>query len=144
MFEKEINCPILNPALEVGTDTTKVEAWAFSLVKIAWDISWPIYADTEMPDLEWSIWDDEHAVFVFWVKYDSDWANEFVTVKSENLPKTSKFRTWDIPTLTDEYAILWFVLVINESWSDFVGWTSWLDDSWITTIFVNNFGFVWY
>jgi len=145
MFEKEINCPILDPAMTVDwVDTTKAKVWVFTLVKIRWDISWPIYADTAMPELEWTIWDDQHAVFVFGVKYDEDGNNEFIVKKSINKSKTSKFSVWEIPKLSPDYAILWTVLVINETGWDFIWWTTDLVASWVTTIFVDNFGFVGY
>jgi len=52
MLEMEINCPILDPVLHIKAgDKTVVETNAFSLVKIAGEISWPIYANTAMPAL---------------------------------------------------------------------------------------------
>ena len=50
--------------------------------------------------------------------------------------------TWEIKKLNNEYAILWFMLVINESWADFVWGTTELTATGITTVFVDYFGFV--
>lgn len=146
MFEKEINCPILDPALATSwVDATKVKVGAFCLVKINGEISRPIYADTDLTDLDGTVWDDEHAIFVFGVKYNATTGlNEFTVEKSENKAKTEKFNVSEIPVLDPEYAPLGYVLVINESGADFVGGTTELTASGITPLYVDNFGFVGY
>jgi len=145
MFEKEINCPILTPTLQVKTGAEEtVETGAFSLVKIGGEISRPIYANTAMPALDGTVGNDEQAIFIFGVKYDVDGLNEFITMKSENKSKTEKMNASDIPMLSAEYAPLGYVLVINETGVDFVGGTTPLNTSGITPLFVNNFGFVGY
>jgi hypothetical protein len=145
MFEKEINCPILTPTLQLKTgEEETVETGAFSLVKIGGGISRPIYANTAMPALDGTVGDDEQSIFIFGVKYDADGLNEYITMKSENKAKTEKMNASDIPMLSAEYAPLGYVLVINETGSDFVGGTTPMNTPGITTIFVNNFGFVGY
>lgn len=145
MFEKEINCPILDPGLATSAvDATKAKVGAFTLVKIGGEISRPIYADTDLPALDGTIGDDEHAIFIFGVKYDADGLNEFTVEKSENKAKTEKFNASEIPVLDPEYAPLGYVLVINETGSDFVGGTTELGAVGVTTIYVDNFGFIGY
>ena len=146
MLEMEINCPILDPVLHIKAgDKTVVETNAFSLVKIAGEISWPIYANTAMPALVWTIPTAEQSVFVFGVKYNaSTGANEYITVKSDNFLETQKLKNTDIPVLWSEYALLGYVLVINDTGVNFVWGTTHLDASWVATIFIQNFGFVWY
>lgn len=145
MFEKEINCPILNPSLQLksGEEET-VETGAFSLVKIGGEISRPIYNNTAMMALDGSIADDEQAIFIFGVKYDSEGNNEYITMMGTAKSKLEKMSATDIPTLDAEYAPLGYVLVINETGTPFVWGTTPLNTSWITPIFVNNFGFVGY
>lgn len=146
MFEKEINCPILDPVLATSAvDPAKAKVSAFCLVKIGGEISRPIYADTDLPDLDGTIADDEQAIFVFGVKYNATTGlNEFISVMSTPKSKTEKFNASEIPMLDPEYATLGYVLVINESSADFIGGTTLLTAWGITPIYVDNFGFIWY
>ena len=146
MFEKEINCPILDPGLATSAvDPTKAKVGAFCLVKIGGEISRPIYADTDLPALDGTIADDEQAIFVFGVKYNATTGlNEFISEMGTAQPKTTKMKATDIPMLDPEYATLGYVLVINESSADFVGGTTLLTASGITPLYVDNFGFVGY
>ena len=143
-LDHEVNCPVLDPALAVSAvDATKAKVWATCLVKIGWDLSRPIVADTDLTALVGTISDDFQAIFTFWVKYNATTGlNEYTVEKSDDKAKTLKMNTWETKKLNNEYAILWFMLVINESWADFVWGTTELTATGITTVFVDYFGFV--
>lgn len=144
MFEKEINCPILDPGLVLKSGNILVKTGNFTLVKIAGEISRPIYANTDMPALVGSIAKDFQSVFVFGVKYNAvTGLNEFITTKGDDVAKLTKVKAENIPVLAPEYATLGFLLVINETAGAFAGGSD-LSTSGITTIFVDNFGFVGY
>lgn len=130
--------------MKSGAEQT-VETGALTIVKCGGELSTAIVPNTAMPAMVGTIENDELAVFIFGVKINpTTWANEYIMKKSENFDHLAHMKSSDIPLLDADYAPLGYVLVINETGVDFVGGTTPLNTSWVTAVFVNNFGFIGY